>query len=107
MHRELTWKYRENKIYKLPDTMRQIYIELENSKIIPQNKKLHKISEITTNVSRRYSSSSLGIKSKHRVESIGSLKTGKNGKYSQFMKPENTSIYSVYVSTEGNLDTTN
>ena len=37
LHQEQTWKYRENKLYKLTDTMRQIYIELENSNIILQN----------------------------------------------------------------------
>ena len=41
--------------------------------------KLHKITDKTTNVSRRYNSSSSGTKSKHRVESMGSLKTGNNG----------------------------
>ena len=38
MHREQTWKYRESKLYKLTDTMRQIYVELENSNVIPQNR---------------------------------------------------------------------
>ena len=45
-----------------------------------RTEKLHKITDKTTNVSRRYNSSSSGIKCKHRVESIGSLKTGNNGK---------------------------
>ena len=44
-----------------------------------RTEKLHKITDKTTNVSRRCNSSS-GTKSKHRVESIGSLKTGNNGK---------------------------
>ena len=51
--------------------MRQTYIELENSNIIPQNrKKIHKITEITTDVSRRYNSSS-GTKGKHTGKDPG------------------------------------
>ena len=56
------------------------YVELENSNIIPQDRETYKITDKTTNVSRRYNSSSSGTKSKHTVENIGSLKTGNNGK---------------------------
>ena len=58
--------------------MRQTFnVELENSNIIPQkiNRKLQKITEKTTNVSRRYNSFSSGTKSKHIVEGIQSLNT--------------------------------
>ena len=34
MHREQTWKYRANKLYKFTDTMKQTYAELENSNVI-------------------------------------------------------------------------
>ena len=59
--------------------MRQTYVELENSNIIPQNRESTQNYRKTTNVSRRYNSFSSGTKSEHRVESIGSLKTGYNG----------------------------
>ena len=36
---------RENKLHKLTDTVRQTYIELENSNIIPQNRETTKITE--------------------------------------------------------------
>ena len=77
-----------------------------------RTEKVHKITEKKKkkkkNVSRRYNSSSSGTKSKHGVETIGSLKTSNNGKCSQFKKPENTSIHRKRnLSTEENLDTTN
>ena len=56
-----------------------------------RTEKLHKTTEKTTNISSGYNSFSSGTKSKHRVETIGSLKTGNNEKCSQFKKPENTS----------------
>ena len=75
-----------------------------------RTEKLHKITEKITNVSRRYNSSCSWTKSKHRVESIGSLKTGNNEKCSQFKKPENTSIHSeknlsTSIHSEKNLST--
>ena len=74
---------RENKLYKLTVTVRQTDLDLENSNIIPQNRDTAQNHAHThTNVSRRYNFSSSGTKSKHRVESSGSLKTGNNGKCS-------------------------
>ena len=64
MCREQTWKYRENKL-----EANFCWTQKQNS--IQKNRKLDKIIEITTNVSRDTTS---GTKSKHRVESIGSLK---------------------------------
>ena len=43
MHREQGWKYREDKLYKLTDTVRQIYVSLQNSNIFSKNRNLHKI----------------------------------------------------------------
>ena len=59
--------------------MRQTYIELENSNIIPQDRETTQNHKQNNQRFEEYNSSS-GTKSKHRVESIGSLKTGNNGK---------------------------
>ena len=69
---------RENKLYKLVtvNSEANFNVKLENSNIIPQkiDRETTQIHRKTSNVSRRYNSSS-GTKSKHRVESIRSLNT--------------------------------
>ena len=64
----------------LPLQWGKLTLNWKTATLFHRTEKLHKITYTTTNVSRRYNSSSSGTKSKHRVESIGSLKTGNNGK---------------------------
>ena len=63
----------------LPLQWGKLTLNWKTATLFHRTEKLPKITDKTTNLSRRYNSSSSGTKSKHRVESMGSLKPGTNG----------------------------
>ena len=63
----------------LPLQWGKLTLSWKTATLFHRTEKLHKITDKTTTVLKRYNPSSSGTKSKHNVESIGSLKTGSNG----------------------------